>query len=526
MAIRRKAGSSGTRKAVAPSLPEASLDDRPLEIRSSMDGKWLFVSLPHEVWVMSAGELAFQRSIELDVPEPHVAEGEDGLLWIAGKHLYRANAFLPAVTKFGSKLGGFAHKVVLLQPHFLACIGPSGELLFDLEGERILHQRKHTHRAELGLVASADERAVFVDGESSAWVIDPAHPDGYMRLALRDTSGSEVESEGLVMVGRTSRGRIIVAARDGAVAFTTPDLRVAKESVPHGGGPPLALAGDERWIYVLRGRGLLHRFLVEQPRSAKKAKKPPPTPTKKSDEDEPEPLPEAQSVRLEKPASCLALLRREGRSELVLGGPRADGQLGRLWRIDPETLAWQSLALGKRTLVEANVATDVRAPNFVAIRTRVDGPPLAALAVDEVIAGKTTWLVASQGTSTERATMPMPSEAKPADTLLLPAMVRHAEGTARPALVLWPGCSDAEREAPEIGFFVWGDSPRGWMALDTPAIREQKWRRAAVFPLQVALPGPSPEVPGHRLEIPRRWIDPTLFAALVSECKHLLKVLW
>ncbi|NJR42134.1 MAG: hypothetical protein HC767_05230, partial [Akkermansiaceae bacterium] len=74
--------------------------------------------------------------------------------------------------------------------------------------------------------------------------------------------------------------------------------------------------GDERWIYVLRAKGLLQRFLIAQP-------VPPKKPDKRRDkgklkdhgrkpEPEPEPLPEAQEVRLDKIASCLLITPDEG----------------------------------------------------------------------------------------------------------------------------------------------------------------------------------------------------------------------
>ena len=35
-----------------------------------------------------------------------------------------------------------------------------------------------------------------------------------------------------------------------------------------------------------------------------------------------------------------------------------------------------------------------------------------------------------------------------------------------------------------------------------------------------------PVVAGRRATVPARWVDAELFAALVKECKRLLKVLW
>jgi hypothetical protein len=113
----------------------------------------------------------------------------------------------------------------------------------------------------------------------------------------------------------------------------------------------------------------------------------------------------------------------------------------------------------------------------------------------------------------------------PADVAILPAMVRFREGGARPALLLWPGTKDPEREPPEPTWLVWGDAPREWIPLTTPRIREQGWSRPALFPMQVALAS-APMLAGHRQPLPERWVDPEQFTALARECKRLLKVLW
>jgi hypothetical protein len=113
----------------------------------------------------------------------------------------------------------------------------------------------------------------------------------------------------------------------------------------------------------------------------------------------------------------------------------------------------------------------------------------------------------------------------PGDALLLPAMIRPREGTARPALLLWPGTPDPHREPPEPQWLVWGDNPRGWVPLETPQIRAQGWSRADLFPMQIAVLG-VPTIAGNRQPIPEKWVDPDLFHALARECKKLLKVLW
>ena len=107
-------------------------------------------------------------------------------------------------------------------------------------------------------ITTGDGRAVWIDGSNHAWVIDPEHPSGYMKLKLRQTSADDVASEAIVALGKTSAGHIVLAARDGAIAWTNRALRPMGERVPAvdlGGATPLAVDGDERWIYVLRPRG-------------------------------------------------------------------------------------------------------------------------------------------------------------------------------------------------------------------------------------------------------------------------------
>ena len=59
----------------------ANLDDRPLSIVLSRDGKHLIVPLPYEVWIVNLATLEVERSIESTNPEPSVCEGmKDGRL--------------------------------------------------------------------------------------------------------------------------------------------------------------------------------------------------------------------------------------------------------------------------------------------------------------------------------------------------------------------------------------------------------------------------------------------------------------
>jgi hypothetical protein len=402
-------------------------------------------------------------------------------------------------------------------------VGPQGEVLLDVEKEDVVHRRKVADHEVLGLVSAPDGRAVWIGGNSHAWVIDPEHPSGYMKLKLRSTSVDDVPHESIAALASTAAGAVVLAARDGAVGWTNRALRLVGERFPKielRVSTPLAIAGDERWIYVLRPNATLHRFLVEQP---------PPDPDAKV---EPPPLPEAEATKLDKQATCMA---RGPDGALVFAGPQSDDQLGRLWRVAPDDLTWTPLPLGKRTLVEpvaaeptADGATPHARPNFIATRSKLSGPPLAQLKVDDVIAGTHPfWVTRASGTLAERPVEERkPEDVLAADALLLPAMIRFHDGVARPALLLWPGVADELREIPPLEFLAWGDRPRGWISLRTPEIRAQGWSRREVFPLQTALAVAPPVVAGRRAPVPARWTDAELFAALVKECKRLLKVLW
>ncbi len=546
---------------------ELALDDRPLAIQASSDGRHLLVSLPYELWVVDARTLGVQRTIALDMPRPSVAEGWEGTLWIGGQHLHRGNLHSSNIAKVGSKLGGWVDHVGLIRADLLCGVGDQGELFWDIDREAPTHQRKSTGNGPLAMV-SKDDRAVFADGTSNCWVIDPTYKLGYAQLKLAATSPVAVAREAITCLGKTHEQRIILAARDGALAWTSPDLRIAGERAPAEllrghtrESEPLAATGDERWVYVLRPKGLLQRFLIAQPL-------PPKRPDKRRDkgklrdhgrkpELEPEPLPEAQQVRLDKIASCMLIVLddseasessselqhdpsegapiRDPKKRLVLGGGRADNQLGRLWTLDPESLAWEPLALGHRTLVvpepapESSEPAPPQRPSFIATKNKLAGPKIGETSIDDIVGDKVAfWLTHGHGSLLERPTEQRPiAEVLPGDAILLPAMVRFAEGTARPALLLWPGVvDDHEGEPPKTQWLVWGDEPRGWICLDTPAIRKQKWSRTDVFPMQVALASVPKGLPGKRAKIEDRWIDRTHFEVLAKECKRLLKVLW
>ncbi len=517
----KRAGTGRRIVAGKASLTKVALDDNPRAIAVSRDGKRLLVLLPHEVWVFKASSFELERTIEVPAASPSVAQiNDDGDIWIGGHHLHRGNMFVARHSKVGSKLGGFVDHVCMVRKGLMCGVGSHGEVLWSVDKQEPIHRRKTGEHQVFGLVATADGRGVWVDGHSRAWVIDPDHPEGYMQLKLRTTSPGEVPHEGLVAIARTSEGRIILAARDGAVGLTPRRLKVEREFMPkmsRRNAMPLAVGGDARWIYVLRPRGVLQRFLIAQP------------PHDPDAEEEPTPLPDAQECRLRAPASCLAVLRGKT-TVLAIGGPRADGLLGDLWREDPDKLDWKNLQLQSRTLVEPaepEVTTPKR-PDFTPTKSKVKGPPLHTLKVDDVLRATADPVLVTvrTGTLLERQVVRIPrAEVMPGDAVLLPAMVRTHDGTARPALLLWPGVPDPEAEPLPVRWLTWGDNPRGWIPLTTPEIRRQGWSRSQLFPWQVAL-AHLPKLPGNRPSIPSRWVDKAQFEGMRAECKKLLKVLW
>lgn len=518
--MRRVAVKGTGRRTIAGrgSADVATLDDRPLSITVSRDGKRLVVVLPYEVWIVGAASLDVERTIELPSPHPSVFEADEGVLWIGGSHLHRANLFAATATKVGTKLGGFVDHVCQARPRLLCGVGIQGEVLWDLDKEEVVHRRKASEHEVYSAVASADGRAVYADGTPQAWVIDPDHASGYMKLRLKATSTHDVPAEGIVALACSPGGRVLLAARDGAVAWTNRALRLQAERFPRldsGLRAPVAIASDDRWAYVLRPAGILQRILVEAPE---------PEPDAAADA---EPWPEAQSCRLPRVATCMAI---DPDGKLLLAGPHSDDQLGRLWREDPAQLLWEPVRLGTRSLVEAPPETEAnKVPSFVPTRSKISGPPLAEIKVDDVLAAEPGfWVMRTHGgTLPERPVDLRPaSEVLPADALVLPAMIRVHEGTARPALLVWPGVADDDRPYPPLQWLTWGDEPRGWIPLETPALRQQGWARRSVFPLQIALPRAAPEVAGRRAPLPARWVDAELFGALGRECKKLLKVLW
>ncbi len=538
--VRRRPAGSGARRTVTTLATRESvdLDDQPLSIQPSHDGKRLFVALPYEVVVVNARTLEAERSIPQPAAAPSVAEAKkDGALWIGGHHLHLGSTFQVTQRKVGTKLSGYVDRVAMIRPGLLCGVGSQGEVLWDIAKEAPTHRRKIGEHSTYGLLALRG-KAVWADGSPSAWLIEPEHPGGYMQLRFRSTSPVATPEEGIVAIGASDRGRCLLAARDGGVAWLAANLRLEGERFPSKLAPrqalPLAIVSDDRWIYVLRPRGLLHRFLIAQPK------------VHPTDPDaEPPVLPEAEECRLKWSASALSLLVEEpaggaesraaggAATRLILGGPQAEGLLGRLWKADPATLEWRELELGERKLLPAPSKDGGAAPakrevpDFTPTRSKISGAAIATLKVDAILADRSDVLVTTgTGALLERPTKALPAaEVMPADTVLLPAMIRPRQGVARPAILLWPGTRDSDREPGAPQWLVWGDSPRGWMALETPQIRAQGWSRPDLFPMQVAIPT-LPEVAGHRPRLNTKWFDPEHFSALARECKRLLKVIW
>ena len=114
---------------------ELALDDQPLAVFRSVDGRHLIVTLPYEVWVLDSKSLATQRVIPLTMARPSVAEGWEGTLWIAGQHLYRGSVQSTSATKIGTKLGGYVEHLCLVRDDLLCGVGSAGELLWDIDRE-------------------------------------------------------------------------------------------------------------------------------------------------------------------------------------------------------------------------------------------------------------------------------------------------------------------------------------------------------------------------------------------------------
>ena len=266
--------------------------------------------------------------------------------------------------KVGTKLGGFVDRVCFVRPRLLCGVGSQGEVLWDVEAEDDVHRRKISEHEVHGLVATPDGRALWADGSNHAWVIDPDYPSGYMKLPLRQTSPVDVPEEGIVALGLTTEGRSILAARDGAVAWTNRALRLEAERFPAGGGrlDPLAVAGDARWVV----RAASRRRHSPLPRGPARAR-----PRRQGGA-------RAPAGRPVDPAESPGDLPRGHRRSLLLAGPQADDQLGRLWRVAAESLTWEPLRLQRRPRVEEPAETEpaaTRSRTSLRPRARCRGPP-------------------------------------------------------------------------------------------------------------------------------------------------------
>src|SRR5690606_6154441 len=227
---RRRVAPSGQRRTVAtrgPNEQGTGLDDVPRQLLVTRDQKRLVVSMAYSLAIFERVDKGLRegQSIELPDEAPHVSEGSDHRLWIGGSHLHRGGLFNDKIEKYGSKLGGYVDHVALLRPGLVCGVGSQGEVLLDVDNDEVLHRRRSREGRACSVAATADERAIFADGGASAWVIDPAHPAGYTQLRFERASEHAPPEEGIVLVVVDHKGRALLAARDGAIAWTTSSLR-------------------------------------------------------------------------------------------------------------------------------------------------------------------------------------------------------------------------------------------------------------------------------------------------------------
>ena len=66
---------AGGRRTVAgrSSAPVVNLDDHPLALAVSRDGKRVLVTLPYDIWIVIAQTLEVERTIPLESPRPRLA---------------------------------------------------------------------------------------------------------------------------------------------------------------------------------------------------------------------------------------------------------------------------------------------------------------------------------------------------------------------------------------------------------------------------------------------------------------------
>ncbi|RMG98393.1 MAG: hypothetical protein D6705_05960, partial [Deltaproteobacteria bacterium] len=456
---------------------------------------------PYEIDVVLLAECKVERTIPVPTERPSVCEAEGAALWIGGGHLYRGSLFASEVHKVGRSLRGFVDAVTVVRPHLLAAAGALGEVLVDTADEEETFRRKAAAPREvLGIAPSADGRCVFATGAPHAWIFDPDHPEGHTRLAPRPGAAADDVADPVVGVGALSDGSVALATAGGTVAWTQRTLRVVGAVTVATADPPLALFGDETYVYVLRPGGRLERL----------RRGPPP-----DDADPPPPAAEAATVSDDTVTAC-----RLANGTFVLGVAEAGGALGRIVVRTADTLTFSPVELAKAPRASRAPALDVEDV------PRIDGPPLAELNPDAVLKGPVRIWRTTPRTGPVEKWPHAPVDVSDVDApgpWLVAAMVRPAQGPVRPALCLVPGPEDPEARP---SWIVWGDAPRGWVELSTPEIRRQGWTRRSVYPLAPAL-AVSREALGPRAaRIPDGWTDPATFAELAATCRRELSVVW
>lgn len=534
----------GTRRRIVASNKSKAgeglaLDDRPFALIPSRDKKWIFTLVPYGIRVLSADLGRVERSIDLPHAQPSVWEDEDHLLWVGGHHLYRVHAFSGKPNKVGTKLSGWVDKIVgLTRDNLLLGVGSQGEVLLERDSLKERFRRNASHAGPFDLTALDSDRAIVCHGKNVGHIIDLNHLDGYTQIHVKDQDTWENPEHTLQLsyhAEQTQPPRLCLATQDGAVAWTGTSLSLKSSlylAKPGRHARPLAMYADARWLYVLREGAHLHRYLLTPPLLRKS-----PDPRGRGGARiAKDPLPKAQRTRLPKIASAMLGVTNpaEAASEegpdtkLIIGCGTAAGHLGVVLSCDPRRLTWENLELGPRRFASPPEPSN---PNFEPTRHRFSGPALREmLGVDEILSkGDGIWVTGSQTSAVvERSLKEInATDVMSMDNLVLAAMIRFSNGIVRPGWLYWsPG------SAPEsLRYFVWGDEPRTWTELATLELRQQKWTRPEVFPMQVALRSATlksvlklKEERYPKLSV--RWLDPELFEAMAKECRQRLEVLW
>ncbi len=481
-----------------------ALEDAPLRVAQASDPSRLWVVRPYEIDVVLAAERTVERTIPVASARPWVCETDGGGLWVGGRHLHHGSLFSTELHKVGAGLRGLVDVIALARPSLLVGAGALGDAMVDTEDAEVTFRRKEVRPGGvLGIAAGADGRAVLVTGEPHAWIFDPDHPHGHTRLPPIPGRAAGDVSDPVVAVAPGPGGFVALATRGGTVAWTQRTLRVAGHATPaRAPDDPgvLSLFADATHVYALRPGGRLERF-----RHA-------PIP---EEDDAPTP-PRAEHAAVGEDACTICRLVD---GTFVVGRREAGGFLGSLAWIAPSALAFEPLPLadGPRSFAPLRAHEPPPPP-------RVEGPGLGELSPDTVLKGPArAWRTTPRGDAP--ATWPHAPADDPNDPApwLVAAMVRPPSGPARPALVLAP----REHETADVPrILVWGDAPREWIELSTPAIRAQGWRRREIFPLEVALAVPPEHLDARDAALDRRWANPERFEALAAACRRELAVVW